>query len=145
MPSNNNKTSGNRFEQDFANLLAEHGFWAHVMQQSKAGQPADIIAVKGKFHTLIDCKEISDTDKGFPFSRCEENQRLAMDAFTKRCGELCYFVMKLPDGEIRLVSYSRIKRLEGAGYKSITPRMMESETWNLDAWFESSEVWAEDK
>ena len=44
MPSNNNKTSGNRFEQDFANLLAEHGFWAHVMQQNKAGQPADIIA-----------------------------------------------------------------------------------------------------
>ena len=61
-----NRSSGTRFEQDFANLLAEHGFWAHVMQQNKAGQPADIIAVKGKFHTLIDCKEISDTDKGFP-------------------------------------------------------------------------------
>ena len=54
MPKNSNKTSGNKFEDDFSIILAKNGFWAHVMQQKKEGQPADIIAVKGKFHTLID-------------------------------------------------------------------------------------------
>ena len=145
MPSNSNKTSGNKFENDFAKSLAEHGFWAHVMQQKKEGQPADIIAVRGAFHTLIDCKEISDEEKGFPFSRVEENQRLAMKLFTKRCGELCYFALKLPDGSIRMVSLSRIETLEGRGHKSITTKMMINETWNIDDWFDSSRVWAEDK
>lgn len=149
---NNNKTSGNKFENDFAEILAKHGFWAHVMQQKKEGQPADIIAVKGSFHTLIDGKEISDAEKGFVFSRVEENQRLAMKMFTKRCGELCYFALKLPAEEgkpplsnIRMVSLSRIETLEGRGHKSITPKMMKTETWNLEDWLESSKIWAEDK
>ena len=147
-----NKTSGNRFEDDFAEILAKHGFWAHVMQQKKEGQPADIIAVRGSFHTLIDCKEISDLSKGFPFSRAEENQRLAMKLFTKRCGELCYFALKLPvpEGEdplsnIRMVSMSRIETFENRGLSSITPKMMETETWDLQGWLESSKVWAEEK
>lgn len=140
-----NKSSGNRFEQEFAELLSQHGFWAHVMQQNKAGQPADIIAIRGKFHTLIDCKEISDDKDGFPFSRVEENQRLAMGLFSKRCGELCYFALKLPDGNIRMVSMTRIVTLEGRGHKSITPKMMQTETWNIEDWLESSKVWSEDK
>ena len=51
-----NRTTGNRFEQELSDILAEHGFWVHVMQQNKAGQPADIVAMRGRFHTLIDCK-----------------------------------------------------------------------------------------
>lgn len=147
-----NRSSGTRFEQDFADILAKNGFWAHVMQQNKAGQPADIVAVKGNFHTLIDCKEISDLSKGFPFSRAEENQRLAMKMFTKRCGELCYFALKLPvpEGEdplsnIRMVSMSRIETFENRGLSSITPKMMETETWDLQGWLESSKTWAEEK
>lgn len=149
---NNNKTSGNKFENDFANILAKHGFWAHVMQQKKEGQPADIVAVRGAFHTLIDGKEISNEEKGFVFSRVKENQRLAMKLFTKRCGELCYFALKLPveDGEdplsnIRMVSLSRIETLESRGHKSITPRMMETETWNINNWLESVTVRGKDE
>ena len=149
---NNNKVSGNRFENDFADILAKHGFWAHVMQQKKEGQPADIIAVKGRFHTLIDCKEVSDIADGFPFSRVEENQRLAMKMFTKRCGELCYFALKLPveEGEdplsnIRIISMSRIETLEGRAHKRITPKMMETETWKLEDWLESASVWGKDE
>lgn len=141
--ANSNKQSGNKFENDFAKLLADNGFWAHVMQQNKSGQPADIIAVKGNFHTLIDCKEISNEKDGFPFSRVEENQRLAMKLFTKRCGELCYFSLKFPDGEIRMISLSRIETLESRGAKSITPKMMETETWHIKDWLESSKSWAE--
>lgn len=144
MKSMSNRTSGTRFEDEFAKKLYEHGFWAHVMQQKKDGQPADIVAIKGRFHTLIDCKEIS-TNKGFQFEREEENQRLAMELFKKRCDELCYFALKLPTGEIRMVSYQRLKQLTSSGYKSITPRMMESTTWPLDSWFDATDAWAEDK
>ena len=41
-----NRTTGGRFEQEFAELLARNGFWAHVMQQRKEGQPADIISLR---------------------------------------------------------------------------------------------------
>lgn len=138
-----NRTNGGRFEQELAKILAEHGFWCHVLQQNKAGQPADIIAVKGKFHTLIDCKVISD-DKGFPFSRIEENQEQAMKMFTKKGNELCYFALRLPDNSIRMICMSRIDTLRARGHKSITPRMMESQTWNFDDWLESSDTWKED-
>lgn len=146
-----NKTSGNRFEQDFADILAKNGFWAHVMQQNKAGQPADIVAIRGKFRTLIDCKEISDLSDGFPFKRVEENQRLAMEKFFKVAHELCYFALKLPvpDGEdplsnIRMISYSRIKSIESGGSKSLTPKMLMEDTWSLETWLEASLTWAED-
>ena len=152
MPSKSNKTSGNKFEDDFAGILNENGFWCHVMQQKKEGQPADIIAVRGRFHTLIDCKEISNIKDGFPFTRVEENQRLAMEKFLKCAGELGYFALKLPveEGEdplsnIRMISLSRIKQLMGRGHKSLTPRMFDTETWRLDAWLDSSAVWGEDK
>lgn len=138
-----NKIVGNRFEDDMAEILAEHGFWAHVAQQKKSGQPADIIAVKGRFHTLIDAKVISN-DKGFPFSNIEENQRLAMKTFKKRCNELCYFAIRFPNEGIRLISLTRIEKLEYQGHKRITPRMIESETMSLEAWLEASDSWAED-
>lgn len=140
--ASSNKQAGNIFENDFALILAQEGFWAHVMQQNKAGQPSDIIAVKGKFHTLIDCKDISDPRKGFPFSRIEWNQRLAMDAFTKKCGEPCFFALKFPDGEIRILGYGRVKVLESRGQKSITPKMMAYETWLFDDWLASVNAWA---
>lgn len=147
-----NRSVGNRFEQKLAEILAQSGFWVHVLQQNKAGQPADIIAVRGRFHTLIDGKVVSNPEEGFPFRNIRENQRLAMKMFTQRCGELCYFAIRLPgeDGleppyeNIRLVSLSRIETLEKRGHKSITPRMMETETWALESWLESSRIWAED-
>ena len=43
-----NKKLGNSFEEEFAELLYEHGFWVHLLQQNAAGQPADIIATKNK-------------------------------------------------------------------------------------------------
>lgn len=151
--SNNNRITGNRFEQELSHILAQHGFWSHVMQQNKAGQPADIIAVKGKFHTLIDGKVVSNEEDGFQFKNIRENQRTAMKKFTRCGGELCYFAIGLPwqdDGssrpheKIRLISLSRIETLESRGHKSITPKMMDRETWNLDDWLDSSNTWAED-
>lgn len=103
MLETSNKSIGNQFEQDLARLLADAGFWVHVLQQNKAGQPADLIVAKGRYATLIDCKVIS-TEKGFPLSRVEENQKLAMASFYKRTGTPCWFAFRLPDGDIRFLS-----------------------------------------
>ena len=113
------------------------------MQQNKAGQPADIVAVKQKFHTLIDCKVISD-DKGFPFERIEDNQRMAMKTFQRKCGELCYFALKLPDNTVWMVALERLETLRGRGKKRMTDEEIRNQTWSLEKWLESSDTWAED-
>ena len=142
MANTDNRTTGGKFEQELSHILAEHGFWVHVMQQNKAGQPADIIAVKGKFHTLIDCKVC---DGGFfSFDRIEDNQRSAMKLFFRKGGELSYFALKLPDGSIRMVSLERCETLKGRGKKRIPETDISTETWNIDDWLDSSNVWAED-
>ena len=142
MEKTDNRTTGGRFEQELSHILAEHGFWVHVMQQNKAGQPADIIAVRGRFHTLIDCKVC---DNGFfAFERIEENQRSAMKMFFRKAGELSYFALKLPDGSIRMVSLERCETLKNRGKRRISEEDMQKETWNLDSWLESSRTWAED-
>lgn len=142
MASTDNRTIGGQFELELAEELANNGFWVHLMQQSKAGQPADIIAVRGKWHTLIDCKVISD-DKGFPFDRVEENQKYAMRMFTRKANELCYFAFRLTDGTVWLVSLERIETLKGRGKKRLTDNEIRNQTWSLQKWIESSKVWAE--
>jgi len=142
MTKTDNRTVGGRFEQELSHILAEHGFWVHVMQQNKAGQPADIIALRGRFHTLIDCKVC---DNGFfAFERIEENQKMAMKMFFRKAGELSYFALKLPDGSIRMVSLERCETLKNRGKRRISEEDMTKETWNLDSWLESSRTWAED-
>ena len=138
-----NRSVGNHFEQDMANILFEHGFWVHIMQQTKSGQPADIIAVKGRYHTLIDCKVVSDNN-GFSFDRIEENQKFAMRVFHKRCLNVCYFAIRLPDGEIRMVSMDRIETIKNRGKRKLTENELKTQAWPLDKWLDSSETWAED-
>lgn len=71
-----NRKIGNSFETEFCELLFQHGFWCHNMAQNAAGQPADVIAVKGKTAYLIDCKVCSNNR--FHLSRVEENQHFAI-------------------------------------------------------------------
>lgn len=138
-----NRTVGNHFEYDLSQVLAEHGFWVHMMTQSKAGQPADLIAVKGKFHTLIDCKVISD-DRGFPFERIEENQRMAMRMFHRKCGELCWFALRLPDQSIWFVTEGWLQTMEGRKRSRMTDAEIRQQAWPLEKWMEASNAWAED-
>ena len=138
-----NRTTGGRFEQELSHTLAERGFWCHVMQQNQSGQPADIIAVKGRYHTLIDCKVISD-NKGFPFERIEDNQRFAMRTFQRRCGEMCYFALRLPDDTIWMTSLERLETMKNRGKSRITECEIRKETWPLERWLTASDAWAED-
>ncbi len=134
MPSN--KAMGNSFERQLCDLLFRHGFWAHCMTQNASGQPADIIAVKRNYHTLIDCKVVSG-DR-FLFSRAEDNQRSAMDSFFDRTGYPCWFALLLPtDGEIRFISYQTLKWAEmNDSIRSITLSQMEKYTISFDKWLE---------
>ena len=114
-----NRSVGGRFEQEFAEFLDKHGFWCHVMQQNKAGQPSDIIAVKGDYHCLIDCKEVS-TNKGFVLSRVEENQRLAMKKFQSRGKHGGWFAVMYPVIGVRMISMGSILTAEAKGMKAIS-------------------------
>lgn len=101
-----NKRMGNVFETEFCELLYAHGFWVHNLAQNRAGQPADVIAVKGKTAYLIDCKVCSHNR--FPLSRVEENQHFAMGAW-KACGNgEGWFALKVEDEIIMIPHFSMV-------------------------------------
>ena len=99
----NNKILGNSFEAELCEKLSEYGFWCHMLNANKAGQPADIIAVKDKKAYLIDAKVCSS--KGFALSRVEENQELAMTLWHERGNGQGWFAFKLPTGEIYMMPH----------------------------------------
>jgi Holliday junction resolvase len=99
----NNKTLGNSFEQELCEKLSEYGFWCHCLAMNKAGQPADIIAVRNKIAYLIDAKVCSS--KGFALSRMEENQDLAMTLWDERGNGQGWFALKVPTGEIYMIPH----------------------------------------
>ena len=103
-----NKKLGNQFESEFCEILSMYGFWCHNMAQNSAGQPADVLAARNGKSYLIDCK-VCSTDKGFDFSRVEENQDLAMTLW-EECGNgQGWFAMKLPNGDIYMLPHFCIK------------------------------------
>ena len=87
-----NRKSGNDFEAELCEKLSEYGFWVHNMAQNKAGQPADIIAVKNGKAYLIDAKVCSSDS--FPLSRIEENQDMAMSLWKERGNGEGWFAFK---------------------------------------------------
>ena len=102
----NNKAIGDSFEQELCEKLSEHGFWSHCMAMNKAGQPADIIAVKNKKAYLIDAKVCSNNV--FPLSRVEDNQDLAMDLWNEKGNGQGWFALKLKD-KIYMIPHFCIK------------------------------------
>lgn len=104
-----NKKLGNRFESELCDILSEHGFWVHLLNQNKSGQPADIMAVRNKVSHLIDAKVCSNNT--FPFSRIEENQDLAMELW-QYCGNgIGWFALKIDeyDSQIYMISHYTMK------------------------------------
>ena len=99
----NNKTLGNGFEAELGEKLSEYGFWVHLLNANKAGQPADIIAVKNRLAYLIDAKVCSN--KGFALSRVEDNQELAMTVWHEKGNGQGWFALKVPTGEIYMLPH----------------------------------------
>ena len=102
-----NKKLGNEFEQELCDKLSEYGFWVHLLNMNKAGQPADILAVRNKVAYLIDAKVVS-TSRGFALSRVEDNQDLAMDLWDKKGNGQGWFALKVND-EIYMLHHICIK------------------------------------
>lgn len=107
-----NKKLGNEFEQEFCKTLYNHGFWVHNLAQNKAGQPADVLAVRnGKAH-LIDCK-VCSTKQGFFMKRVEENQRNSM-RFWENCGNGCGWFALLVNNHVYMLSSTLMQNLKSA-------------------------------
>ena len=99
----NNKTLGNSFEQELCEKLSKYGFWCHNLAMNKAGQPADVIAVRNKIAYLIDAKVCSS--RGFALSRVEENQELSMTLWNESGNGQGWFALKVPTDEIYMIPH----------------------------------------
>lgn len=113
----NNKKIGSSFEQALSETLSKYGFWCHLLNANKAGQPADIIAVKNGKAYLIDAKVC--TNGSFPLSRVEENQDLAMDLWRERGNGMGWFALELDD-KVYMVCHYVIKAYKNTNRKSLS-------------------------
>lgn len=126
-----NKKAGTTFEHEFCILAHEHGFWAHLMQASKQGQPADVLLCKNNIPALIDCKDCENNV--FPFSRIEENQWYAMATWIKKGNKLALFALKLGT-EIYLIPFKVILRLAQSGVKQLNQKQIIEQSYTFIEW-----------
>ena len=132
-----NKKLGNKFEKELSEILYDAGYWVHLLNQNKNGQPADIIAVKNKKAYLIDAK-VCSLEK-FVFKRVEENQHLSMQMFID-CGNTTpYFALKARN-EIYMLSYKTIRDLISQGKKQLNFEEINKYSTRLSTWLRIQEV-----
>ena len=132
-----NKKLGNEFEKELSEILYNAGYWVHLLNQNKNGQPADIIAVKNKKAYLIDAKVCSF--EKFAFKRVEENQRLSMQMFIE-CGNTTpYFALKARN-EIYMLSYKTIRDLMKQDKKQLDFAEINKYGTRLNTWLRIQEV-----
>ncbi|MEQ2595508.1 hypothetical protein AAAU22_07500 [[Clostridium] symbiosum] len=132
-----NKSTGTKFEREFAALLAEHWFWVHLFQDNKNGQPCDVIAARNGTTYLFDCKACSE-DRFF-MSRMRENQYNAMELFRITGNGRGMMAIRFPGGEIYLLDYLVLKSLVGDGVKRIGKDKMTQYARPLNNWLEELE------
>lgn len=106
---NNNKKLGSKFEKDFADFLANQGYWIHYIEGAAhtGSQPCDLIAIKNNNPMLIDCKTLNNKNGLFPLNRIEENQRLCYKRW-KECGNQDYYLVILWNNNVYFVSLDDI-------------------------------------
>lgn len=132
-----NKSTGTKFEREFAALLAKHWFWVHLFQDNKNGQPCDVIAAKDGTSYLFDCKDCQDGV--FLLSRIEENQYNAMQLFDATGNGKGMFAIRFPEEGIYLIEYSKMKKLQDAGFKRINGSIGRSQGVRLVEWLRKRE------
>ena len=126
-----NKKLGNDFEQELCEIFADAGYWVHLLNQNKNGQPADIIAVKDTTAYLIDAKVCMH--EVFPFRRIEDNQHLAMDMWIE-CRNITPFFALKARSEVYIVPYTTIKELIARGKKQLNLEDMNKYGTRLATW-----------
>ena len=130
-----NKKLGNQFETEFCEILAEHGFWVHLLSQNAAGQPADVIAVKEGEAYLIDCKVCSQGK--FTFNRIEENQELAMELWNECGNGYGLFALKF-DARVYMVDRESLRNCSHR-YPAMTVELADTYGESLEKWLWSKE------
>lgn len=118
MDLKSNKKLGNDFEKEFAQILADEGYWVTMLTPKThiGSQPADLIAVKDDMAILVDCKTCNNYL--FPISRIEQNQIEASKKFFS-CGNTQYYIAIKYKQDIYLIPICTINFLE----KSIDLRL----------------------
>lgn len=130
-----NKKLGNDFEKELSEILYDAGYWVHLLNQNKNGQPADIIAVKNGKAYLIDAKVCSHDL--FDFRRVEDNQQLAMDMWIERGGNEPYFALKARN-EVYMVAYTTVIDLIRKGNKQLNLENMNKYGTRLATWLNTN-------
>lgn len=128
-----NKKEGTAFENEFADILSDKGFWCHLFAQNSAGQPADVIAVRNGQAYLIDCKVCER--KVFRLSRIEENQEQSMKLWESLGNNECWFALEL-GREIYMISLATLLEARKEGMKSLTESQVRLIGFSLAKWFE---------
>ncbi len=127
-----NKSLGTAFENELAEMLHERGFWVHLLRQTEAGQPADMIACRDGHAFLIDAKECSH-DK-FVLTRIEENQELSMKLFASTGNHGGWFALKLSDGVYFLPLTKLLMYEAWGGAKTIKGDLIRKRAFTFDEW-----------
>ncbi|HCD44296.1 MAG TPA: hypothetical protein DEQ64_11275 [Lachnoclostridium sp.] len=127
-----NKKAGTDFEREFAVLIAAHGFWVHMFQDNKNGQPCDVVASRNGITYLFDCKDCKKDY--FLLSRMEENQYNAMHLFELTGNEKGKFALRFSNQKIYLIDYDLIRYLQSKGIKQIDEAVCESYGSNVNTW-----------
>ncbi|MEY8357346.1 hypothetical protein AALB39_28945 [Lachnospiraceae bacterium 54-53] len=127
-----NKKTGSDLEREFAELLAGKGFWAHLFQDNKNGQPCDVVAARNGVTYLFDCKNCEKDY--FLLSRMEENQYNAMHLFELAGNEKGKFALRFSNKKIHLIDYDLIKHLQRKGVKQINEPVCERYGSCIETW-----------
>lgn len=128
-----NKQQGNAFERELAKILAEHGFWVHILAQNQAGQPFDIIAARKGYTWPIDCKVCMNDY--FRLERVEDNQAKAMALWRFRGNRECWFALKLSNGTIYMIAYRTIRYYKEINkIHTLTSDMIKRDGFTLEEW-----------
>lgn len=104
-----NKRLGNKKEEYVARVLFDNGYWVHLFQQNKRGQPFDLVAIKNNIALMGDVK--SCYENRFDFTRIEPNQYTSME-LALSCGNtnVGFFLVNYL-GDIYFISFHHIKEL----------------------------------
>lgn len=119
MVKTSNKTAGTRFEKEIASILSKSGFWVHLFQDNRNGQPCDVIAARSGHTYLFDCKDCQG--EFFPLRRMEENQYNSMRLFEITGNSRGKFVIRFLGEQIYLINYWQLGVLRDKGIKRIGP------------------------